>query len=135
MLKKAGIVVAAAAAGLLAISPLAFAGDKGDDYGHHGGGDATVNSVSDDSENIGLVNVTDNNANVPIQALNCNDVPIQGGVAQGQVPIDNVTAAVTGALALFGDSEANSVQATDNSCNSTQGDSGAGDTVGQAIED
>ncbi len=35
MLKKAGIVVAAAAAGLLALSPLAFAGDKGHDA--HGG--------------------------------------------------------------------------------------------------
>lgn len=30
MLKKAGIVVAAATAGLLAVSPLAFAGEKGD---------------------------------------------------------------------------------------------------------
>jgi hypothetical protein len=38
VLKKAGIVVAAAAAGLLAVSPLAFAGEghyKGDDKGHH----------------------------------------------------------------------------------------------------
>jgi len=39
VLKKAGIVVATAAAGLLAVSPLAFAGeahhDKGDDKGHH----------------------------------------------------------------------------------------------------
>ena len=35
MLKKAGIVVAAAAAGLLALSPLAFAGDKGTE--HDGG--------------------------------------------------------------------------------------------------
>jgi len=39
VLKKAGIVVAAAAAGLLAVSPLAFAGEaghhKGDDRGHH----------------------------------------------------------------------------------------------------
>ena len=34
MLKKAGIVVATAAAGLLAVSPLAFAGDK-DDHDHH----------------------------------------------------------------------------------------------------
>jgi hypothetical protein len=32
VLKKAGIVVAAATAGLLAVSPLAFAGDKGDDH-------------------------------------------------------------------------------------------------------
>jgi hypothetical protein len=40
VLKKAGIVVATAAAGLLAVSPLAFAGDKGSDHGdkgyHHG---------------------------------------------------------------------------------------------------
>lgn len=37
MLKKAGIVVAAATAGLLALSPLAFAGDKGheDTKGEH----------------------------------------------------------------------------------------------------
>jgi hypothetical protein len=34
VLKKAGIVVATAAAGLLAVSPLAFAGDK-DDHDHH----------------------------------------------------------------------------------------------------
>ena len=36
MLKKAGIVVATAAAGLLALSPLAFAGESG---GHHWGHD------------------------------------------------------------------------------------------------
>lgn len=44
MLKKAGIVVAAAAAGLLAVSPLAFAGEAGahgHDHGHgHGHGDS-----------------------------------------------------------------------------------------------
>ncbi len=34
MLKKAGIVVATAAAGLLAVSPLAFAGEGGDNWGH-----------------------------------------------------------------------------------------------------
>jgi hypothetical protein len=34
VLKKAGIVVAAAAAGLLAVSPLAFAGEGGDHWGH-----------------------------------------------------------------------------------------------------
>ena len=33
MLKKAGIIVAASAAGILAFSPLAFAGSKGDDNG------------------------------------------------------------------------------------------------------
>ncbi|WP_037068951.1 hypothetical protein [Pseudonocardia acaciae] len=46
MLKKAGIVVAAAAAGLLAVSPLAFA----------------------DTEQHGLVNVNDTTVQVPIQA-------------------------------------------------------------------
>lgn len=41
MLKKAGIVVAAAAAGLLALSPLAFAGDKGHEDHHHKGEHST----------------------------------------------------------------------------------------------
>jgi hypothetical protein len=36
VLKKAGIVVATAAAGLLAVSPLAFAGDMGNGHGDHG---------------------------------------------------------------------------------------------------
>jgi hypothetical protein len=45
VLKKAGIVVAAAAAGLLAVSPLAFA----------------------DTEQHGLVNVNDTTAQVPVQ--------------------------------------------------------------------
>ena len=34
MLKKAGIVVATAAVGLLAVSPLAFAGTSGKDHGY-----------------------------------------------------------------------------------------------------
>ena len=37
MLKKAGIVVAAAAAGLLAVSPLAFAGEGGHNWDHDKG--------------------------------------------------------------------------------------------------
>ena len=41
MLKKAGIVVATAAAGLLAVSPLAFAGDAHKDWGGHGRTDVT----------------------------------------------------------------------------------------------
>lgn len=130
MLKKAGIVVAAAAAGLLAVSPLAFAGDKGHDY-DHGTDVSDVNSNSSGDVNDGLVNVTGNNINAPIQALNCNEVP----VALIQVPVDNVTAALTGALSLFGDAEAESETITDNSCNAVQGDSGAGDLVEQDIED
>jgi len=37
VLKKAGIVVATAAAGLLAVSPLAFAGESGGHWGHDKG--------------------------------------------------------------------------------------------------
>ena len=80
MLKKAGIVVATAAAGLLAVSPLAFAGgDK--DGGHHGhGSDKQVNSIDNDREanQLGLVNVGDVNAlnNVNV----CPQVPIAAGV-------------------------------------------------------
>jgi len=62
VLKKAGIVVAVAAAGLLAVSPLAFAGG--------GGGDQVVSDQENNSDEThqGLVNVSDNNVNVPVQA-------------------------------------------------------------------
>jgi hypothetical protein len=42
VLKKAGIIVATAAAGLLAVSPLAFAGDSG----HHNGGSGSEGGSS-----------------------------------------------------------------------------------------
>ena len=46
MLKKAGIIVAASAAGILAFSPLAFAGSKGDNDGsHHGDDDKKTSKV------------------------------------------------------------------------------------------
>lgn len=84
MLKKAGIVVAAAAAGLLAVSPLAFAGDKGGSSGSGGQADTAsavvsdddnVNSAKDESfRNAGLVNVSDNEINVPVQVCKNNIV-------------------------------------------------------------
>jgi hypothetical protein len=100
VLKKAGIVVAAAAAGLLAMSPLAFAGDYEGDSGHHGhhkhhdsdngddgdddGGDdgdsakcSQDNSADNsDAKQKGLVNVQNTNVQVPIQA--CNNSVIEG---------------------------------------------------------
>ena len=67
MLKKAGFVVAAATAGLLAVSPLAFAADKSDsghysksDSGHrsdHGSSDTLVN-VDHDSADCDFQNTT-----------------------------------------------------------------------------
>ena len=125
MLKKAGIVVAAAAAGLLAMSPLAFAGDHGKGHGH--GYDQT-NTAVESSE--GLVNISDINANVPVQALNCNEVDL------GLVPVDveRTTASLTGALALLGTAESESVTVVDNSCNSTQG-ANSQDAVSQGNDD
>ncbi|WP_028925212.1 hypothetical protein [Pseudonocardia acaciae] len=91
MLKKAGIVLAATAAGLLSVSPLAFAGDynSDDDYkdkdcgscgGHshehkkykeyHRDGDRTVQS--------GLVNLNNTGVQVPAQACG-NSVNILSG--------------------------------------------------------
>ncbi|GAA0939048.1 hypothetical protein GCM10009559_33250 [Pseudonocardia zijingensis] len=100
MLKKAGIVVAAAAAGLLAVSPLAFAGDK-DDHDHHGHGSKTkvedVNSI--DGSNEGLINVAGNNIAVPVNVCD-NQVPVN--VLGVQVPLNDtsVLADLTGALGL-----------------------------------
>ncbi|MHA6783654.1 hypothetical protein ACVGOW_22085 [Pseudonocardia saturnea] len=81
MLKKAGILVAATAAGLLAVSPLAFAGDKG---GHDGDrdrdGDRQVNRVDNDRESnqLGLVNVGDVNALNDVNV--CPAIPVAAGV-------------------------------------------------------
>ena len=85
MLKKAGIVTAGVTAGLLAVSPLAFAGDGGWDHGHKHGDKTVVNA--DQVNNIdqnrnsaqrGLVNVGDvnalNNANVLSCSLNSADI-------------------------------------------------------------
>lgn len=88
MLKKAGIVVATATAGLLAVSPLAFAGDYGDDDhdGDHGDDrDSSSfceqdNEASNDveGEDGGLISVSNNNVQVPIQA--CGNDILSGAV-------------------------------------------------------
>ena len=70
MLKKAGIVVAVAAAGLLALSPLAFA-DDGDGDGGGGGG-----FLRGAHGQVGFVNAQDDAVQVPIQA--CNNSVIEG---------------------------------------------------------
>lgn len=125
MLKKAGIVVAAAAAGLLAVSPLAFAGDKGD-HGH-GHSDRhsdieNVNSASGDDIH-GLIHVSGNNVDVPVQVLCNTDAPIQIGHHQSQVKD------VTGALALF-DSKA--IAENSRECDNS---GRAGDVSKQNIDD
>jgi hypothetical protein len=84
VLKKAGIIVAGTAATLLAVSPLAFAGDKGDHgHGHseqRGGSPSQVNYLDSgrDSEQSGLINVGDVNA---LNDLNvCPNVTAAAGI-------------------------------------------------------
>ena len=81
MLKKAGILVAATAAGLLAVSPLAFASGKGD-HGYHSGndGDRQINRIDSDRESAqtGLVNVGD--VQVVDDANVCPAIPVAAGL-------------------------------------------------------
>jgi len=105
VLKKAGIVVAAAAAGLLAVSPLAFAGDKGkatDDVSAIINDDDNVNNIDQQRNQVGLVNVNDNEINVPVQVA-CNQIlnnldvvasvlGIAGGAATGGADTNSGTA-------------------------------------------
>jgi hypothetical protein len=63
VLKKAGIVAAAATAGLLAVSPIAFAHGSG-----HSHGKGNVQS--------GLINLQNTNVQIPVQA--CNNSIIEG---------------------------------------------------------
>jgi hypothetical protein len=96
VLKKAGIIVATAAAGLLAVSPLAFAGDHHDGHGKTSLKD--VNSI-DGSNHGGLLNVAGNNLTVPVNACD-NQIPVN--VLGVQVPLNDthVLADLTGALGL-----------------------------------
>ncbi|MEJ8279673.1 hypothetical protein [Pseudonocardia spirodelae] len=127
MLKKAGIIVAASAASLLAVSPLAFAGDySGDHDGKHHG---KHESGHIDKDAKGLISgLNGNNVNVPIQVCN-NNVPVNAlGV---QVPVEDASLldGITGALGLGGKAKAVSGDsATDQSDNCGQ-TSGAGDSI------
>jgi hypothetical protein len=105
VLKKAGILVAATAAGLLAVSPLAFAGDKWDGDGNDGrDGDRQVNRVDNERESnqLGLVNVGDVNAlndvnvcpAIPIAAGVGNILGILGGPAAGSADADGAASCV-----------------------------------------
>jgi hypothetical protein len=128
VLKKAGIVVATAAAALMAVSPLAFAGDKGDDHGHHGHS-KEVNANGAEKNSEGLINVSNNNLSVPVQACN-NDVPVN---VLG-IQVSDVQADLTGALGLLGGAEADREGQTGDERECAQA-SDAGDSVEQGIDD
>lgn len=124
MLKKAGIVVAASAASLLAISPLAFAGDGGHD-GDKGGHHDAANVIDKDSKGL-ISGLNGNNVNVPIQACN-NNVPVN--VLGVQVPVED--GAVGNGITGAGNGESQSGDSlTDQSDNCGQS-AGAGDSIGE----
>ena len=89
MLKKAGIVVATAAAGLLAVSPLAFAGDQTDNDRHQGHSQE-FKSKKEEKSAEGLIKVENNNVSTPVQICSAD-------IATKRIQTD-----LTGALALWG---------------------------------
>ena len=119
MLKKAGIVVAAAAVGLLAVSPLAFAGDKGDPgHGHHksGHGSTEINSNKAEKNSKGLINISNNN--------------VAANACTGDIEFISIIDDVAGALAIFGKATADASEVT-----VCKQDADAGDSVEQKIAD
>jgi hypothetical protein len=110
--KKAGILAASSVAGLLALSPLAFAG-----------------GVIDKDADGAVAGANGNNGNVPIEACN-NNVPVN--VLGVQVPVEDAAAGngLTGGAGIAGEGKAKSGDsATDQSDNCGQ-ESGAGDAIG-----
>ena len=108
--KKAGIVAATSVAGLLALSPLAFAGNDG-------------SAIDKDAEGI-VAGANGNNANVPVQGCN-NDVPVN--VLGVQVPVEDAAGGngITGAA----NGEAESGDSTSDQSDACGQETGAGDTV------
>jgi hypothetical protein len=128
VLKKAGIIVATAAAGLLAVSPLAFAGD---DHGHHGKTKIEDVNRIDGSNHGGLINLAGNNLSVPVNACD-NQVPVN--VLGVQVPLNDthLLADLTGAagLGLLGSGKAHAESDGDNTIDdSCSADAKSGDTA------
>lgn len=107
-IKKSGArstaALAMATVGLLAAGPIASAGVSSDDAPHkHHKHDGDVENNIEHSESEGLINVSDNNAQVPIQVCN-NYVPIN--VLGVQVPIEEISGISLGLLAEETNSEA-----------------------------
>jgi hypothetical protein len=113
VLKKAGIVVAAAAAGLLAVSPLAFAGEDHDDKHHRHGADKQVNRLDDSnrSQQRGVVNVSADNLALAVQDCN-NEINQAAEITQR---ITQAFGPLTGVLGL-NRADVDQTATTDNDC-------------------
>lgn len=95
MLKKAGLVVATVTMGMIAVSPLAFAGDKGQDA-HRSDNDDHSYSVSEDNDYDAIVdNSVERN-----QSNECEFYQSQEDSVEG--PLDSP---VLGAVPLLGGGE------------------------------
>ncbi|GAA1168153.1 hypothetical protein [Pseudonocardia alaniniphila] len=101
MLKKAGIVVAAATAGLLAVAPLAFAADRGDsDNGQRGGNAPSLSLYDIDLENDSAECAFINNAQADVTNDGTSNVFALLGAATGALtqtiaPVTTATQTVT----------------------------------------
>ncbi len=113
MLKKAGLIVAASAASIVAISPLAFATDEPTPPGNQ--------------NSSGVVNgLNGNNLNAPIQACN-NDIQGQVGLVPVQDVAENPTLPpLNGAAGLLGEAKAHQDSQSANTRACGQDDSAAG---------
>ncbi|MBP2365208.1 hypothetical protein JOF36_000904 [Pseudonocardia parietis] len=114
--KKAGIIAATSVAGLLALSPLAFAGN--DDGG----------AIDKDAKGV-VAGANGNNGQVPVEVCN-NNVPVN--VLGVQVPVEDGAAGngLTGGAGIAGEGKAKSGDSvTDQSDNCAQ-EAGTGDAVG-----
>ena len=113
MLKKVALVAATTAASAVAMAPFAMAHE--------------ASTTGIDKSGKGLINVSGNDVNVPIQACN-NDVPVNAGLLAGQANVKDIVGAATGALGILGAAKADTdiTTDTDRSCGQI---SGAGDTV------
>ncbi|WP_226363149.1 hypothetical protein [Pseudonocardia sp. ICBG1142] len=121
MWKKTGIVVAASAASLMALSPVAMAHTSSDrgDHGDHG--------IDKSAEGL-IAGLNGNNINVPIQACN-NNIPVN--LIGLQVPIEDAAAAngLTAALGILGEANATSGDSVTDQSDTCVQTGAAGDTV------
>ncbi|MEU7818064.1 hypothetical protein [Pseudonocardia sp. NPDC049154] len=102
MLKKAGIVTVGVAASLVAVSPLAFAGDKG--HGHH--------ESDKDIKNVGVISDGGSSANGLIAVNALNDAEVLKNVNVCGVDVD----AALSVLGILGGQAANDAAPQSTSC-------------------
>ena len=118
MLKKAGIIVAASAAGILAFTPLAFAGSKDDNGSHHSKDDKSNHSKShkdDDGDGDGGGDTSKDNVSNDCQFGNQGGSPLANATGGNSLlgAVGLVTSAATDATSQLNTLNCNNVNLTD----------------------